>query len=148
MSPCKRIAYLEFHHVNNISPAMQTFFWLSLDSSRLGTRGRKMSGIEAVKIIVDAEKEASKILAEGQAEASRIRKQLDSLIEAEREKLLQSAKAEASTIIKKAEEEGGTEAVELERNSQDSIRQTISQASTRKATAVTKLVRLIVESER
>jgi vacuolar-type H+-ATPase subunit H len=51
-----------------------------------------MSGIETVRIIVDAEREAAKILENAQNRASEIRRRLDSGIESERENLLRTAK--------------------------------------------------------
>jgi F0F1-type ATP synthase membrane subunit b/b' len=106
-----------------------------------------MSGIETVRIIVDAEKVAAKMIADAQAQAATIRKGLESKIEAAREELLQSAKTQAAAIVEQSEKEGKTEGQEFERNSQNSIHQIITRASTQKTPTVTKLVALMAASE-
>jgi vacuolar-type H+-ATPase subunit H len=106
-----------------------------------------MSGIETVKIIVEAEKKAAKILNDAQNKAWEIRKRLDSMVETEREGLLRSAKNQASTIVERAESEGKTEAQELEKNSQSAIRQIVTRATAQKGVAVERLVALIMGSE-
>lgn len=106
-----------------------------------------MSGIETVRIIVKAEKEAAKTLEDAQAKASQIRKHLDSMLEANREELLRTSKNEASMIMKQAEAEGKAEAQEFERNSKSAIQQVITRASAQKGSAVEKLVVLIMGSE-
>jgi len=106
-----------------------------------------MSGMETVRIIVEAEKEAAKTLEGAQAKASEIRKRLDSMLEAKREELLRTAKNEASMIMKRAEAEGEAEAQEFERNAKSAIQQVITRASAQKGSAVGKLVALIMGSE-
>ena len=49
-----------------------------------------MSGLETVKIIVDAEKEAASQLVQAEAKALEIKKQVDGLIVKEREEKLRS----------------------------------------------------------
>ena len=106
-----------------------------------------MSGLETVKIIVEAEKEAARTLENAQAKASEIHKQLYSLIETERQELVRSTEAETSMIMRQAEAEGKTQAQEFEKNSQSAIQQRIAHASTQKAAAVERLVALVMESE-
>lgn len=104
-----------------------------------------MSGIETIKIIVEAEKEATKILQDAQTKASGIRKRLDLLIQEQREETLRSAKKEAAVIVQRAEEEGKREAENYEKESGERIRQLVSKTSTKKNAAVDKLVSIVLE---
>jgi len=104
-----------------------------------------MSGIETVKIIVEAEKEAAKILEDAQTKASEIRKRLDLLIQDQREETLRSAEKETAVILQRAEEEGKLESASYEKESGERIRQLVSKASTKKNAAVDKLVSIVLE---
>lgn len=95
-----------------------------------------MSGLETVKIIVDAEKEASTILNEAQAKASETRKQVDAMIEGERENRLSIARNEAASIVQRAEAEGKSEALLYEEEVKQKINQELQKASTNRAAAV------------
>ncbi len=106
-----------------------------------------MSGIETVKIIVDAEKEASEMLERAQARAIEIRKELDSRIKKEREHTLSAAKNEASAIVQAAEEEGKLEAGSLEKKAGERIRQVVASASAKKSPTIDKLVSIILEGK-
>ncbi|HYB84990.1 MAG TPA: hypothetical protein VED86_06645, partial [archaeon] len=73
-----------------------------------------MSGIETVKIIVDAEKQAAKMINDAMNEASAIRKKIDSTVQTQRREMLAEANSEAASIAARAEEEGRFEAEQLE----------------------------------
>ena len=106
-----------------------------------------MSGIETVKIIVDAEKEASEMLQNAQARATEIRKELDTRIKREREEILKSARKEAATIIENAQHDAKLEATAYEKEAGQKTRQVVSKASTKKGPAVDKLVSLVLEGK-
>ncbi len=106
-----------------------------------------MSGIETVKIIVDAEKEAAGMLEKAQATALEIRKGLDMRIKGEREHVLDAAKREAAIIVQRAEEEGKLEAVNLEKAASQQLKRLVESASAKKTTAVTKLVSIVMEGK-
>jgi F0F1-type ATP synthase membrane subunit b/b' len=106
-----------------------------------------MSGIETVKIIVDAEKEASEMLQNAHAKATEIRKELDMRIKREREEVLKSARKEAATIIENAQRDGKLEAAAYEKEAGQKTRQVVTKASAKKGPAVEKLVSLILESK-
>lgn len=104
-----------------------------------------LSGIETVKIIVNAEKEASKILEEAQNRASEIRKRLDSLLQEQLEEMLRNARKEAATLIQDAEQKGKTEAAAYEKEAGNDTRQVLTRASARKDQAVNKVVETVLE---
>ena len=106
-----------------------------------------MSGIETVKIIVNAEKEAAKILDDAQKKATEIRKQLNTLIQQQREEILNPAKKEATSIVEDAEKKGKDDAENHGRESQDEMIKTISKASAKKDEAVTRLVNIILKGK-
>ncbi len=106
-----------------------------------------MSGIETIKIIVEAEKEAGKILEDARMEASEIRKRLDSIIQEQREEILRSAKKEADAIMQRAEQEGRTEGESYEKESGERIRNLLSKASSRKGTAIDRLLSIVLEGQ-
>jgi vacuolar-type H+-ATPase subunit H len=104
-----------------------------------------MSGIETVKVIVEAEKEASRVVEDAQNRAVETRKQLDSLIQQQREKVLMAATKEATELVQKAQDESRNEAQAVEKEAQSKLRETLNRASTRKSLAVEKLVAIIME---
>ena len=103
-----------------------------------------MSGIETIKIIVNAEKEAAKILEVAQNRASEIRKRLDSMIQEQREDMLRTARKEAATLVQEAEQKGKAEAAAYEKEAENDTRQILTRASTRKDQAVTKVVEAVL----
>jgi len=103
-----------------------------------------MSGIETVKIIVNAEKEAAKMLEEAQNRASEIRKRLDSMIQEQREDMLRTARKEAAALVEEGEQKGKAEAAAYEKKAENDTRQILTRASTRKDQAVTKLVETVL----
>jgi vacuolar-type H+-ATPase subunit H len=103
-----------------------------------------MSGLETIKIIVDAEKEASRMLEEAQRKATEIRKQIDVTIENQRTEALGSAKQRASEITERAENEGKSEAEKFELESSGKLREVVTNASSKKESAVKKLVELVL----
>ena len=103
-----------------------------------------MSGIETIKIIVDAEKEAAKILEVAQNRASEIRKRLDSMIQEQREDMLRTARKEAAALVEEGEQKGKVEAAAYEKEAENDTRQILSRASTRKDQAVTKVVETVL----
>jgi len=103
-----------------------------------------MSGLETVKIIVDAEKEASKMLNEAQDKAVEIRQQVDVAIASEREKRLSKARNEAESIVQQAEVEGKAEAARLQKESEGRIKQDLQRASAAHSTAVKALLEIIM----
>jgi vacuolar-type H+-ATPase subunit H len=103
-----------------------------------------MSGIETIKIIVNAEKEAAKILEEAQNRASEIRKRLDSMIQEQREDMLHTARKEAATLVEEGEQNGKAEAAAYEKEAENDTRQILARASARKDQAVTKVVETVL----
>ena len=103
-----------------------------------------MSGLETVKIIVEAEKEASKILEDAQRKSAEIRKQIDVTIETQRLEALRSARQEASAITQRAEVEGKSEAENFQRDSTGELRELICKASGKKQLAVNKLLEMVL----
>jgi hypothetical protein len=103
-----------------------------------------MSGLETVKIIVDAEREASRILSEAQTKASETRKQIDIMIEAEREKRLSIARGEAALVVQRAEAEGRSEALFYEEEEKRRIKQELQKASANRAAAVNALFDILM----
>ena len=104
-----------------------------------------MSGIETVKVIVEAEKEAAKILADAQTRAGEIRKRLDSLIEKERDETIQTARKKAAALIADAQSEAAIEGQVFEKDAQSKMREALERASNRRGEAVEKLVAILVE---
>ncbi|MGA2791329.1 MAG: hypothetical protein ABSF00_11260 [Candidatus Bathyarchaeia archaeon] len=104
-----------------------------------------MSGIETIKIIVDAEKEAAEMLQKAHTKATEIRKELDMRIKLEREEILKSARKEAAAIIEHAQQDGKLEAAVYEKEAGQKTRQIVSKASAKKSPAVDKLVTLVLE---
>jgi hypothetical protein len=103
-----------------------------------------MSGTEAIKIIVESDREAAKMLADADAKALEIRKRLDSLIQTQRNEALSAAKKEAAALVQKAENEGKVESLEYEKDAENKIRTVVSRALAKKGEAVEKLVALIL----
>jgi len=103
-----------------------------------------MSGLETVKIIVNAEKEASKMLNEAEAKALEIRKQVDVAIAAEREKRLSKARKDAESILQQAEVEGKAEAGRVKTESMEKIKNELQKASLAHQTAVKALLAIIM----
>jgi hypothetical protein len=106
-----------------------------------------MSGIETVKVIVEAEKEAAKILADAHVRAEAIRKRLDSLIEEQRMETVRAARKEAAALVTSAQSEAIAEGQLFEKDTQSKMRETLDRASARKDLAVEKLVSILMESE-
>ncbi len=103
-----------------------------------------MSGLETVKIIVDAEKEAAKILNEAQAKASEIRKQADVDLKPEKEVRLSKARTEAALLVQNAEVEGKSEALRHEEESRQKIKDELEKASAHRAAAVKALFDIVL----
>ena len=103
-----------------------------------------MSGLETVKIIVDAEKEAAKMLDEAQVKATEIRGQVDAVIAAEREKRLSAAKKEAASAVQRAEAEGKSEAARFREESKEKIKRDLQKASANRAVAVKALFEIVM----
>jgi len=106
-----------------------------------------MSGIETVKVIVEAEKQAAEILADAHSRAETIRKRLDTLIEEQRMETVQAARKEATALVASAQSEAITEGQVFEKDAQSKIREMLDRASARKGLAVEKLVSILMESE-
>jgi len=106
-----------------------------------------MSGIETVKVIVDAEKRAAKMIDDAMAEATAIRKRIDSLIQQQRQQMLEDAKKQAAAIAARAGEEGKLEADKYEDEAVQTLRRLVDQASSKKNTAVEKLSNIIMRVE-
>jgi len=106
-----------------------------------------MSGIETVKIIVDAEKEAAQMLEQAKVRAAAIRKELSSHINVEREQMLAAAKNEADAIVKRAEEESKVETEKYREDATQKLKEMITRASARKVAAVDKLVSIVIEGK-
>lgn len=104
-----------------------------------------MSGIETIKIIVDAEKQAAEMLEKARARATQIRKDLDTRIRGAREEILKSAKKEADAIVERAESDGKLEAGIYEKEAVPRIKEVVAKASARKGRAVDKLVSIVLE---
>ena len=106
-----------------------------------------MSGIETVKVIVDAEKRAAKMIDDAIAEATAIRKRIDSLIQQQRQQMLEDAKKQAAAIAARAGEEGRLEAGKYEDEAVQTLRRLVDQASSKKNIAVEKLTNIIMQVE-
>lgn len=106
-----------------------------------------MSGIETVKIIVDAEKQAAKMIDDAMTQASAIRKRIDSLVQQQRQQMLAEAKKEADGIAGRAEEEGRLEAEQFERESMEVLKALVARASAKKDATVEKLVTMMMRLE-
>jgi len=104
-----------------------------------------MSGLETVKVIVEAEKEAAKILADAQIRAGEIRTRLDSLIEEQREETIRAARKEATAMVVNAQSEAITEGQLFEKDARSKMREALGRASARKHLAVEKLVSILLE---
>jgi F0F1-type ATP synthase membrane subunit b/b' len=107
-----------------------------------------MSGIETVKVIVDAEKEASRIIDDAMTKAAAIRKNIDSVIQEQRQQMLTEAKKEAADIGSRAEIEGKLEADSAEKESAQMLHDLVAKASRRKDATVEKLVTMIMQVEK
>ena len=103
-----------------------------------------MSGIETIKIIVDAEKEAAKILEDAKNRGSEIRNRLDSMIQEQREDMFRAARKDAATLVQEAEQNGKAEAAAHEKEAENDTRQILTRASARKDQAVTKVVETVL----
>jgi len=106
-----------------------------------------MSGIETVKVIVNAEKQASKMIDEAMTEASAIRKRIDSIIQQQRQQMLAEAKKESAAIAARAGEEGKLEAEQYERESLQALKALVAQAHAKKDATVEKLVTIMMRVE-
>jgi vacuolar-type H+-ATPase subunit H len=106
-----------------------------------------MSGIETIKIIVEAEKEAAKILEDAHSKATAAPKQLDLQIVQQREKILQDARRRAVDIVQRAEEEGKAEADDYEKSTEATVRDLVTRASNKKNAAVEMLVGMVLEGK-
>ena len=104
----------------------------------------RMSGLETVKIIVDAEKEASKMLNDAQVKALEIRKQVDSMIGAEREKRLSKARKEAESLVQRAEAEGKEEAARIKDDSMEKTKRDLQKAFSARPAAEKALLDIIM----
>jgi F0F1-type ATP synthase membrane subunit b/b' len=109
-----------------------------------GTCDQTLSGLETVKIIVNAEKEAATLLEQSQAKALEIRKQVNDLVLKEREEKLSTARKEAALIMQKAKAEGKAEALQYEKQSKIRIEELIQKASSKKSIAVKALSDILV----
>ena len=107
-----------------------------------------MSGLETIKVIVDAEKEAAKIISDAMTRAAQIRKGLDSTIQEQRQHALADARKEATASVARAEGEGKSEAEVVEREADELTRDLVSRASSKKEETVTKLVAMVMEAEK
>ncbi|MGD0423821.1 MAG: hypothetical protein ABSA92_10245 [Candidatus Bathyarchaeia archaeon] len=103
-----------------------------------------MSGLETVKIIVDAEKEASKMLNDAQVKALEIRKQVDPMIGAEREKRLSKARKEAESLVQRAEAEGKAEAARIKEDSMEKTKRDLQKAFSARLAAEKALFEIIM----
>ena len=106
--------------------------------------GYSLSGVDTIKVIVNAEKEAARMLAESQNKALEIRKRRDTLIEEQRQKILKAATEEAEVIVQNAEKEGKAEAQKFESEAKNRIHKVTSRAATKRSAAIEKLVSLIM----
>ena len=106
-----------------------------------------MSGIETVKVIVDAEKQAAKMIDDAMTESAAIRKRIDSLVQQQRQQMLAEAKKQADDITAHAGAEGRVEAEQFEREAAQALQSLLSRASARKDTAVEKLLSLVTRVE-
>lgn len=104
-----------------------------------------MSGIETVRVIVEAEKKAENIISEAQAQALQIRKNVDVLIQKEREDSLSSTGQNASSITQRAELDGKSEAAQYERESEQNTRETLQGAMSKKESAIKALYDMIMK---
>jgi F0F1-type ATP synthase membrane subunit b/b' len=107
-----------------------------------------MSGIETVKVIVDAERQAAKIIDDAMVDAAAIRKRIDSLILDQHQQMLSEAKKEAAAIAARAEEEGKLEAERSEKESVGMLSDLVAKASAKKDATVEKLVTIIMRVEK
>jgi len=107
-----------------------------------------MSGIETVKVIVDAEKEASRIIDDAMTKATAIRKNIDSVIQEQRQLMLTEAKRQAADISARAEQEGKLEAKSTEEESVQVLNDLVARASRKKDATVEKLVSIIMQVEK
>jgi vacuolar-type H+-ATPase subunit H len=103
-----------------------------------------MSGLETIKIIVDAEKEASKMLNDAQVKALEIRKQVDAMIGLERETRLSKARKEAESLVQRAEAEGKAEAARIKDDSMEKTRRDLQEASSVRPVAEKALLDIIM----
>jgi F0F1-type ATP synthase membrane subunit b/b' len=107
-----------------------------------------MSGIETVKIIVDAERQAAKMIDDAMTTAATIRKRIDSVIQEQRQQMLSEARKEAAAIAARAEEEGKLEAETCEKESVEMLGDLVVKASGKKDATVEKLVAMIMQVEK
>jgi len=107
-----------------------------------------MSGIETVKAIVDAEKEAARIVEDATTRAAAIRKKIGSSIQEQRQQMLAEAKKNASTIAERAKEEGRIEADRYEKEYEQNLRELVAKASAKKAATVEKLMAIITQVDK
>jgi trehalose/maltose hydrolase-like predicted phosphorylase len=107
-----------------------------------------MSGIETVKVIVDAERQAAKIIDDAMVDAAAIRKRINSLILDQHQQMLSEARKEAAAITARAEAEGRLEAERSEKESVEMLSDLVAKASAKKDATVEKLVTIIMRVEK
>jgi vacuolar-type H+-ATPase subunit H len=107
-----------------------------------------MSGIETVKLIVNAEKQAAKMIEDATTRAAAIRRRIDSLIQEQRQETLAQAKKEAAAITAEAEEDGRAEAEQYEKDSTKGLQSLIARALAKKDTTVEDLVTMMMQVEK
>ena len=107
-----------------------------------------MSGLDTVKIIVDAERQAAKIIEDANARAGDIRKGIGTGIQEQRQQILEAARKDAAAIVARAEEEGKLEADAYQKESAQALQALVAKASARKDAAVEKLVTIIMRAEK
>jgi len=107
-----------------------------------------MSGLETVKVIVDAERQAAKIIDDANAQAANIRKGIGTGIQEQRQQMLEAARKDAAAIVARAEAEGKLEADAYQKESAQALQVLVAKASTRKDAAVEKLLAIIMRAEK
>ena len=107
-----------------------------------------MSGLETVKVIVDAERRAAKIIEDANAQAANIRKGIGAGIQEQRQRMLEAARKDAAAIVARAEEEGKLEADACQKESAQALQALVAKASARKDAAVEKLLAIILRAEK
>ena len=95
-----------------------------------------MSGLDTVKVIVDAERQAARIIEDANVQASNIRKGIATRIQEQRRQMLDSAKKDAQSITAQAEVEGKLEAETYQKESEKTLQALISKASAKKEATV------------
>ena len=107
-----------------------------------------MSGLDTVKIIVDAERQAAQVIEDANAQAASIRKGIGTRIQEQRQQMLDAARKDAAAIVSRAEEEGKLEAETYQKESAQALQSLVAKASARKDATVEKLVAIIMQVEK